>query len=76
MSKKKRKGKGRLENKSDRRLVTAETERQPRKAEAQPGRKARKARISPWIIACLILLLAGLAALIRLRSPRLDLKSA
>ncbi len=76
MSKKKRKSKGRLENKSGRRLITAETERQPNKAAAQPGRKARKARVSPWIIACLILLLAGLAALIRLRSPRLDLKSA
>ncbi|MBP6909496.1 MAG: sulfatase-like hydrolase/transferase [Acidobacteria bacterium] len=77
MSKKKRqKSKVRLKNKSDRRLVTSETERQPQKGEAPPGRKARKARVSPWIIACLILLLAGLAALIRLRSPRLDLKSA
>jgi len=76
MSKKKRKGKGRLENKSDRRLVTAETERQPRKAEAQSGGKAKKVSVSPWIMAGLILLLAGLAVLIWLRSPRLDLKAA
>ncbi|HPU94529.1 MAG TPA: sulfatase-like hydrolase/transferase, partial [Candidatus Saccharicenans sp.] len=74
--KKKQKKKIRLENKSNRRPIAGENKEQPKKGEAQASGKAKKTRISPWIIVGLILLLAGLAALIWLRSPSLDLKTA
>ncbi|MBP6059451.1 MAG: sulfatase-like hydrolase/transferase [Candidatus Saccharicenans sp.] len=74
--KKKQKKKIRLENKSNRRPIAGENKEQPKKGEAQASGKAKKTRISPWIIVGLILLLAGLAALIWFRSPGLDLKTA
>jgi len=74
--KKKQKKKIRLENKPDGCPIAGENKEQPKKKEAQASGKAKKTRISPWIIVGLILLLAGLGALIWLRSPRLDLKSA
>ena len=74
--KKKQKKKIRLENKSNRRPIVGENKEQPKKGEAQASGKAKKTRISPWIIVGLILLLAGLGALIWFRSPSLDLKAA
>jgi len=74
--KKKQKKKIRLENKPDGCPIAGENKEQPKKEEAQASGKAKKTRISPWITVGLILLLAGLGALIWLRSPRLDLKSA
>ena len=74
--KKKQKKKIRLENKSNRCPIAGENKEQPKKKEAQASGKAKKTRISPWIIVGLILLLAGLGALIRFRSPSLDLKTA
>jgi len=74
--KKKQKKKIRLENKSNRRPIAGENKEQPKKGEAQASGKAKKTRISPWIIVGLILLLAGLGALIWFRSPSLDLKTA
>ncbi|HPB58606.1 MAG TPA: sulfatase-like hydrolase/transferase [Candidatus Saccharicenans sp.] len=74
--KKKQKKKIRLENKSNRCPIAGENKEQPKKGEAQASGKAKKTRISPWIIVGLILLLAGLGALIRFRSPSLDLKTA